>query len=91
MHCRPANAGRCGTWWLRPFYVFYLNKILPLVERILLRGAQDFSMIGTYSTNFGDASAFAEMLRANGLEVTFKRHFFGCATSVSGHKPPVPV
>ena len=74
-------------WWLRPLYLFHLKTVLPLVERLFLRGAQDFAMIGTYSTNFGNASKFAEFLRAEGLETTYKRHFFGCATSVSGTKP----
>ncbi|WP_189362951.1 MULTISPECIES: hypothetical protein [unclassified Mesorhizobium] len=72
---------------MRPLYLFHLKVVLPLVERTLLNGAQDFSMIGTSSTNFGDASAVAEMLRAEGLEVEFKRFFFGCATAVAGRKP----
>jgi len=74
-------------WWLRPLYLFHLKAVLPLIERLFLRGAQDFSMIGTYSTNFGDASGLAGMMRAKGLEVTYRKHFFGCATSVSGSKP----
>jgi demethylmenaquinone methyltransferase/2-methoxy-6-polyprenyl-1,4-benzoquinol methylase len=74
-------------WWLRPLYLFHLKFMLPWVERLLLRGAQDFAMIGTYCTAFGDASGFAEQLRAKGLTVSFNRHFFGCATSVSGMKP----
>ncbi|TGP45575.1 methyltransferase domain-containing protein [bacterium M00.F.Ca.ET.230.01.1.1] len=74
-------------WWLRPLYLFHLKVVLPLVERTLLRGARDFSMIGTYSTNFGDASHMAEMLKGEGLEVQFKRFFFGCATAVAGRKP----
>ena len=73
-------------WWLRPLYLFHLKVVLPLVERTLLKGAQDFSMIGTYSTNFGDASFVADMLRAEGLDVEFKRFFFGCATAVAGRK-----
>lgn len=77
-------------WWLRPLYLFHLKVMLPLIERTLLRGAQDFAMIGTYCTNFGDAAAFGEMLRAQGLEVSFKRYFFGCATGVSGRKPGGP-
>src|SRR5262249_14224465 len=64
-------------WWLRPFYLFHLKVVLPLIERLFLRGAQDFAMIGTYSTNFGNASAFAEMLRAQGLQVDDRRFFFG--------------
>jgi hypothetical protein len=43
-------------------------------------------MIGTYTSNFGDARAFADVLRAQGLEVRFHRFFFGCATGVSGWK-----
>lgn len=74
-------------WWLRPFYLFHLKMVLPLVERFLLKGAQDFAMIGTYCTNFGDASGFAEQARASGLETGFRRLFFGCATIVWGRKP----
>jgi ubiquinone/menaquinone biosynthesis C-methylase UbiE len=74
-------------WWLRPVYLFHLKVILPLFERIVLRGAQDFAMIGTYSMNFGDASEFTQMLKQEGLEVEFKRYFFGCATGVIGKKP----
>ena len=74
-------------WWLRPLYLVYLRRILPLVERLILRGAQDFAMIGTYATNFQDASAFAGHLKAEGLEVTYHRLFFGCATAVTGRRP----
>ena len=73
-------------WWLRPLYLFHLRIVLPMIERVFLRGAQDFAMIGTYSTNFGDAGQFANMLRAQGLSVRFHRFFFGCATGVSGSK-----
>ena len=75
------------VWWLRPLYLFHLKVVLPLIERILLRGAQDFSMIGNYSTAFGDASDFGSMLEREGMIVRFQKHFFGCATSVSGAKP----
>jgi ubiquinone/menaquinone biosynthesis C-methylase UbiE len=73
-------------WWLRPLYLFHLKVVLPLIERIFLRGAQDFAMIGTYSTNFGDAARIAAMLRDQGLEVEFSKYVFGCATGVAGRK-----
>jgi demethylmenaquinone methyltransferase/2-methoxy-6-polyprenyl-1,4-benzoquinol methylase len=76
-------------WWLRPLYRLHLTKILPLVERILLRGAQDFAMIGTYTENFGNAEAIADMLSDQGLEVGFQSLFFGCATMVHGRKPAI--
>lgn len=74
-------------WVLRPLYLFHLKVVLPLIERVFLRGAQDFAMIGIYSTNFGNASTFGDMLQQHGLRVTYRKHFFGCATSVSGEKP----
>lgn len=74
-------------WVLRPLYRLYLDRILPLVERLFLNGAQDFSMIGTYTHAFHDCRVIEDALRAEGLNVTFKKHFFGCATSVAGTKP----
>ena len=77
-------------WVFRPFYRFYLDRALPLIEKLFLKGARDFSMIGDYTRGFGDCAHMAEALRAAGLNVTMKRHFFGCATSVAGHKPIAP-
>lgn len=74
-------------WALRPIYRLYLDRVLPLIERLILRGAQDFSMIGTYTRNFGDCAIFEQALRDEGLVVSPRRHFFGCATSVAGIKP----
>lgn len=74
-------------WALRPIYRIYLDKVLPMVERYFLRGANDFSMIGTYTRNFGDSSQMANALIEAGLSVEIRKHFFGCATSVAGMKP----
>jgi len=56
-------------------------------KRFFLKGAQDFSMIGTYTRNFSSCNHMADALCAAGLDVTLKKHFFGCATSVAGQKP----
>jgi ubiquinone/menaquinone biosynthesis C-methylase UbiE len=77
-------------WILRPAFRFYLDRALPQIERFFLNGAHDFSMIGAYTRNFGSAAHMADALRHAGLNVTLKRHFFGCATSVSGSKPKLP-
>lgn len=74
-------------WALRPLYRFYLDRLMPVIERLFLKGANDFSMIGAYTRNFNDCAHMADALRAEGLEVTLTAHFFGCATSVSGRKP----
>jgi demethylmenaquinone methyltransferase/2-methoxy-6-polyprenyl-1,4-benzoquinol methylase len=74
-------------WVLHGLYRFYLDRVLPLVERIVLKGAQDFAMIGVYTRNFGDCRFLARCLAEEGLDVELKVLFFGCATAVVGRKP----
>ncbi len=74
-------------WFFRPVYRFYLDRLLPQIEKIFLKGAKDFSMIGAYTQNFKNCEHMENALRDAGLEVTLKKHFFGCATSVAGYKP----
>lgn len=80
------EASDARGWFLGSVYRFYLTTVLPLVERFLVTGAQDFAMIGRYTRNFGNASQFAELLAAEGLEVRYREFFFGCATGVFGTK-----
>jgi demethylmenaquinone methyltransferase/2-methoxy-6-polyprenyl-1,4-benzoquinol methylase len=81
------EASNPSTWILAAPYGFYMKTILPLVEKFFLKGAQDFSMIGTYTDNFGDCTEFTKYLQEAGLEAEFRSYFFGCATGVSGYKP----
>lgn len=74
-------------WILRPLYRIYMDLILPQIERLFLNGAQDFSMIGTYTREFGNTHLFADALRAQGLDAVETKYFFGCAWGVSGTKP----
>jgi len=74
-------------WALRGLYRFYLDRVLPLIEKTVLRGAQDFAMLGVYTRHFGDCGYFARCLADAGLDVELKVFFFGCATGVVGRKP----
>lgn len=74
-------------WALRPLYLFHLKRVLPMVEKVFLQGAQDFSMIGQYSTNFGSAAQFTDFLQGEGLDARMAKLFYGCATAAYGTKP----
>ncbi|WP_179378446.1 class I SAM-dependent methyltransferase [Jannaschia marina] len=74
-------------WSLRPLYRLHLDGVLPLVERIALRGAQDFSMIGTYTRNFGTGETVIDALHAEGLAPKVTRLIGGCALLLSGRAP----
>lgn len=74
-------------WLLKPFYLFYLKIVIPLIGRLFLGNARDYRMLGQYCQAFGDCQAFQKNLESEGLEVHFKKYFFGCATGVYGRKP----
>lgn len=74
-------------WWLRPAYRFYLDGVLPLVERTALRGARDFAMIGTYTRNFRLGETVTEALAGAGLSVQDVRYVGGSACRWTGRKP----
>ena len=73
-------------WAFRPLYRFHMTGVLPMVESLFLQGAQDFTMIGQYTANFGNARNFAAELEAAGLQTDYHEYFFGCASGVSGRK-----
>ena len=73
---------------LRPAYMFYLKRLIPLVGRLLLGDPDCYRMLGIYTEAFGNVGNFASCLRQAGLEAHQTTHFFGCATGVRGTKPP---
>jgi demethylmenaquinone methyltransferase/2-methoxy-6-polyprenyl-1,4-benzoquinol methylase len=74
---------------LRPIYMFYLKRVIPLIGRLMLGDPSCYRMLGVYTEAFGNAHHFATYLRAAGLEARETSLFFGCATGVRGIKPAV--
>lgn len=74
-------------WSLRPLYRFYLDGVLPQIERLFLNGAQDFTMIGAYTRNFGTGNTVMEALKVVGLTVEVQYFVGGSAVRFSGFKP----
>jgi ubiquinone/menaquinone biosynthesis C-methylase UbiE len=72
--------------FLRPFYMFYLKHVIPLIGRALLGNPDCYRMLGVYTEAFGNTAHFAGCLRAAGLTAIETSHFFGCATGVRGVK-----
>lgn len=72
--------------WLRAPYLFYLHHVIPWIGALFLGNPDNYRMLGIYTERFGNCAPFASMLAVAGLQVQTHRHFFGCATSVSGRK-----
>jgi demethylmenaquinone methyltransferase/2-methoxy-6-polyprenyl-1,4-benzoquinol methylase len=71
---------------LKYFYMFYLNRIIPLIGLIFQGNSNDYRMLGIYTSAFGSCNSFHKMLINAGLESKFEKLFFGCASITWGTK-----
>jgi demethylmenaquinone methyltransferase/2-methoxy-6-polyprenyl-1,4-benzoquinol methylase len=67
-------------------YMFYLRLLIPLIGRIFMGNSMDYKMLGVYCEKFKDCEKFKTYLEMEGLQVSMRNYFFGCATGVVGRK-----
>ena len=73
-------------WMFSWLYMFYLRKIMPVIEKLFLGYSYGYSAIGDYVTEFVDSKNFYTFLKEQGLQVEYHKIFFGCASGASGVK-----
>jgi demethylmenaquinone methyltransferase/2-methoxy-6-polyprenyl-1,4-benzoquinol methylase len=72
---------------LRALYDFYLSKVVPVVGVLLVSDPVEYRMLYRYLRRYGRGQRSESALVGHPLlEVEIRRHFFGCATSFSGHR-----
>jgi len=72
---------------LRVAYLSYLRWMVPLAATLLNSDPTEYRMLHRYLAGFGDGSRAVEAFQSQpGLHVEVRRHFFGCATSISGRR-----
>ncbi|HEX5049674.1 MAG TPA: class I SAM-dependent methyltransferase [Gammaproteobacteria bacterium] len=74
-------------WFLRPLYMFYLRRCMPIIERLFLGYSYGFAMIGVYVAEFGDCARLHGHLESRGLRCELGKYFYGCASGLVGSKP----
>ena len=71
---------------LRLPYMFYLNRIVPILGRILLGNPDNYRLLGVYTNKFENCDSTARIFSRHDLVVDSKSYFFGCATGIVGSK-----
>ncbi len=74
-------------WWLAGVYRWYVGHAIPLVGKVFLGDVECYRMLGVYTREFGSCDRVVALFADAGLEVSVRRHFFGCATSIVGSRP----
>jgi demethylmenaquinone methyltransferase / 2-methoxy-6-polyprenyl-1,4-benzoquinol methylase len=73
--------------WLRPLARLYLDRVVPLLGKLLAGDAAAYTYLPASSAAFLDPEDLAQVIRTHGLQdPTVRRLALGCVAVVSAHK-----
>ncbi|MDC9722832.1 MAG: class I SAM-dependent methyltransferase [Urechidicola sp.] len=72
--------------FLKPFYMFYLKSIIPILGRVFLGRAETYRMLGVYTEEFGNSRNAHQIFKRTNFEVEYVEYFYGCASGIKGRK-----
>lgn len=72
---------------LRIPFLFYLNRVVPVLGRLFLGNPDNYRMLGVYTTAFHSCDTASLLFASAGLDVEVRSYFFRCATGIVGRKP----
>ncbi len=71
---------------LNGLYLFYLKRIIPFLGKVFLGNPENYRMLGTYTDKFKDCTRAMELFQKAGLNVSYKKYFYSCATGITGSR-----
>lgn len=71
---------------LKPFYMFYLKKIIPILGKLFLGSPETYKMLGIYTEEFGNSKNVFRIFNRPEFKVEYVEYFLGCATGIKGIK-----
>ncbi|WP_298903826.1 class I SAM-dependent methyltransferase [uncultured Psychroserpens sp.] len=71
---------------LKPFYMFYLKSVIPILGKVFLGSPETYKMLGIYTQEFGNSKNVLEIFKKANFDVEYVEYFFGCASGIKGVK-----
>ncbi|MDG5493219.1 class I SAM-dependent methyltransferase [Psychroserpens sp. SPM9] len=71
---------------LKPFYMFYLKNVIPILGKVFLGSPETYKMLGIYTEEFGNSKNTHRIFNRPEFEVEYVEYFFGCASGIKGQK-----
>lgn len=72
--------------FLKPFYMFYLKKIIPILGKLFLGSPETYKMLGVYTEEFGNSKNAFQIFNRAEFQIEYVEYFYGCATGIKGIK-----
>ncbi len=71
---------------LKPFYMFYLKTIIPILGKLFLGSPETYKMLGIYTEKFENSKNVYRIFNRPEFRVEYIEYFYGCATGIKGIK-----
>jgi len=72
--------------FLKPFYMFYLKNIIPILGKLFLGSPETYRMLGVYTEEFGNSKNVHRIFEKLEFEIEYVEYFYGCASGIKGRK-----
>ncbi|MCG8806534.1 class I SAM-dependent methyltransferase [Tenacibaculum finnmarkense] len=72
--------------FIKPFYLFYLKNIIPILGKLFLGSPETYRMLGVYTEKFGNSKNLHRIFNKLEFEVEYVEYFYGCASGIKGRK-----
>ena len=72
--------------FIKPFYLFYLKNIIPILGKLFLGSPETYKMLGFYTEEFGNSKNVHRIFNKLEFEVEYVEYFYGCASGIKGRK-----
>jgi len=72
--------------FLKPFYMFYLKNIIPILGKLFVGSQETYRMLGIYTEEFGNSKNVHRIFNKPEFEVEYVEYFYGCASGIKGRK-----
>ena len=72
--------------FLKPFYMFSLKNIIPILGKLFLGSQETYRMLGVYTEEFGNSKNVHRIFNKQEFEVEYVEYFYGCASGIKGRK-----
>ena len=72
--------------FLKPFYMFYLKNIIPILGKLFIGSQETYRMLGIYTEEFGNSKNVHRIFNKPEFEVEYVEYFYGCASGIKGRK-----
>ncbi|MAL61368.1 MAG: 16S rRNA (cytosine(1402)-N(4))-methyltransferase [Flavobacteriaceae bacterium] len=77
-----------NSTFLKPFFMFYLKHVIPIIGKLFLGSPDTYKMLGVYTAEFGNSKNVYQIFNNLEFEVEYVEYFYGCASGIKGRKIP---